>query len=79
MLYVPVLCNDFAQSSPDPPLFRAPVGAPGSSPPAEWSHSKLLAMGALLWLSTSLPPTSPHRLRLTAAGANGSGCCLYGQ
>lgn len=32
MLYVPVLCNDFAQSSPDPPLFRAPVGAPGSSP-----------------------------------------------
>lgn len=32
MLYVPVLCNDFAQSSPNPPLFRAPVGAPGSSP-----------------------------------------------
>ncbi|PIO34070.1 hypothetical protein AB205_0002820 [Aquarana catesbeiana] len=45
-LYLPALCNGFAQSSPDPSLLGSPRRYSWHLPPVKCPHSKQLAMGA---------------------------------
>lgn len=78
---LPALCNSFAQSNPNP-LLRSPAGASCSFPLQSanlllWEHLCMLAPSHMTQSAAWAPlPPTPHWLRLTATGANGSCCCL---
>lgn len=48
IIYLPVLCNGFAQNSFDPPLLGSLTDTLGHSSPVSAHHSKQLVMGALV-------------------------------
>lgn len=60
MSYLPVLCNSFSQSNPNPPFFGSPTNIP--APPLWVPPSKMLAGGG--GYSCELDPTDTHSMAL---------------